>query len=280
MSGATPTVEDVEARVTLLEPPVRQLQTFLKPMIYCSCACVTLIWIIIGIIGIRIQTSGICHPGRATVELRGGNVVRLENTAAGDHIRTPAGYEPIIAFTHLDRDATTSFYRLSTRTASIDIVKGHFLEVNGREANPKDVRVGDLLKVAHPGMVEREEAVERIEQLVERGTYHLVTPSGSYYVDGVLASVYTINAPESAAKRFLPYLKLRYDLGLPVALESKDQLMDPFLLVLIAPAPLRPIAICVAALVEILNLVWASFMGKSCLAAAAVAMLVPRKHKA
>ena len=56
------------------------------------------------------------------------------------------------------------------------------LVVNGRETDPKDVVVGDVLMVARPGTGEVEEPVVRIEQVIHRGAYHPITPSGRYYV--------------------------------------------------------------------------------------------------
>ena len=42
--------------------------------------------------------------------------------------------------------------------------------------------VGDVLMVARPGTGEVEEPVVRIEQVIHRGAYHPITPSGRYYV--------------------------------------------------------------------------------------------------
>ena len=60
-------------------------------------------------------------------------------------------------------------------------------------------------------------------------------------MDGVLASIYTKNFPEAAAKPFLPYLELRYRIGLPVDIGRNSLLVDPWLFVEASPAILRPI---------------------------------------
>ena len=53
------------------------------------------------------------------------------------------------------------------------------------------------------------------------GAYHLVTPSGAYYVDGVAASTYVAYIPRAAWKVFGDgYIALRYSLGLPIVPEG------------------------------------------------------------
>ena len=137
--------------------------------------------IVLSIVAI-VQIAMICHPGRATLELENGHLLRIKDASPGDVIRTPSGYEPIVAFTHGNRDLKATYFRLTTVSASIDIARGHWLMVNGRETDPKDVVVGDVLMVARPGTGEVEEPVVRIEQVIHRGAYHPITPSGRYYV--------------------------------------------------------------------------------------------------
>ena len=48
--------------------------------------------------------------------------------------------------------------------------------------DPKDAAIGDVLTVARPGTGEVAEPIVRIEEVIERGAYHPITPSGRYYV--------------------------------------------------------------------------------------------------
>ena len=95
-------------------------------------------------------------------------------------------------------------------------------------------------------------------------------------MDGVLASIYTKNFPEAAAKPFLPYLELRYRIGLPVDIGRNSLLVDPWLFVEASPAVLRPIGMGVAGLAEMTNCMCTSFVGNSLAAAVGVTMLARR----
>ena len=50
--------------------------------------------------------------------------------------------------------------------------------------------------------------------------YHLVTPSGKYFVDGLLASCYVAHIPRSAFRVVTNYFRLRFFLGVPILAEG------------------------------------------------------------
>ena len=58
------------------------------------------------------------------------------------------------------------------------------------EADPATVKIGQTLTTVHGPQV-----VRAIAKETHVGAYHLVTPSGAYYVDGVVASTYIAHVP-------------------------------------------------------------------------------------
>ena len=97
---------------------------------------VSVIALILSIVSL-VQVAMICHPGTATVELEDGRLLRLEDASPGDIIRTPSGYEPIVAFTHSHHNIKASYFRLTTASASIDIARGHWSVANTSRARRK-----------------------------------------------------------------------------------------------------------------------------------------------
>ena len=71
----------------------------------------------------------------------------------------------------------------------------HFLFVDGVEADPATVKLGQSL--ATP---DGPSPIVAIAKETHAGAYHLVTPSGAYYVDGVAASTYVAYIPHAAWK--------------------------------------------------------------------------------
>ena len=137
----------------------------------------------------------------------------MDALRVGDHIRTPTGFEPVVGFLHADPKESPWFYVFTTEgNASIAISDRHWLFVDGVEADPATVKVGQMLNTAH--------GPERIRAVVKEplpGAYHLVTPSGAYYVDGVAASTYAAYIPLAAWKIFGDgYMTLRYRIGIPL----------------------------------------------------------------
>ena len=66
------------------------------------------------------------------------------------------------------------------------------------------------------------QAITAIAKETHAGAYHLVTPSGAYYVDGIAASTYVAYIPHAAWKIFGDgYITLRYQLGVPIVPEGR-----------------------------------------------------------
>ena len=61
-----------------------------------------------------------------------------------------------------------------------------------------------------------------VAKATEQGAYHIMVASGTYYVDGVLASTYIAHVPLGVWKVFADgYASLRYKMGMPIAPEGQ-----------------------------------------------------------
>jgi len=199
-----------------------------------------------------------CHPAHTTLEQRDGRHVRIDHVAVGEYIATPHGYEPILGFLHRSSDATANYYRFITANGALEISDHHWLVVNGTLADPATVTPGDLLTTSPdpnpkagtnpnpatvtPGdlltmsadtskasIAPDQTPVLAMEMHMRRGAYHLFTPSGLYYADGLLVSDYNDAVPQIAWRLFVRgYVSLRYALGLPVIPEGEGVLLRPF----------------------------------------------------
>ena len=97
------------------------------------------------------------------------------------------------------------YYRFTTKGGVSVAISGNWLFVNGAEADPATVKPGDLLMTAKGAGRGRSRRAT-----TERGAYHILVASGSYYVDGVVASTYS-HTPLGVWKVFADgYASLRY----------------------------------------------------------------------
>ena len=162
-----------------------------------------------------------CHPAASTLVRcdADGTALRLDAAAVGDSIRTPSGCEPITGLFHADAEAVGTYHKITTKGgATVSISDDHWLFVNGAEADPATVQIGDRLTTSSG----EQEAVVRVETALERGAYHILVGSGAYYVDGVAASTYIAHVPLGVWKVFADgYASLRYKLGAPIAPEGE-----------------------------------------------------------
>lgn len=163
------------------------------------------------------KTSRGCHPSHATVSLASGTPVRFDALKVGDAIRTPSGVEPVVGFLHADKAATMDYHVFTTAAGrEIAISDKHFLFVDGVETDPATVEIGQTLTT-----VDGPQAIASIAKETHVGAYHLIVPSGAYYVDGVAASTYVSYIPHAAWKVFGDgYITARYQLGLPIVPEG------------------------------------------------------------
>ena len=226
-----------------------------------------------------------CHPASSTLaRCEDGAPLRLDAVAVGDSIRTPSGCEPITGLFHADAEAIGAYHKLTTRGGvTVSISDEHWLFVNGVEADPATVKLGDLLTTASG----RQEAVTRIErEVVERGAFHIMVASGAYYVDGVAASTYIAHVPLGVWKVFADgYASLRYKMGAPIAPEGEGYFSITWPLAVYdklglssetALTTLWPLTTAAAALTELAN----SLLGAPAVMALVVVTVAARKNMA
>lgn len=152
-----------------------------------------------------------CHPANTMLEQRDGRRIPISALSTGDEVRTAHGFEPVIAFTHREAELSTPFVSVHAGNFSMSVSPGHYMFVNGVKRDPDTVAVGD--EVSTPWGSERVSEVARSEL---RGAYHLVTPSGSYFADGILVTDYVAELPTWVWQLIkLLYLTPRFHLGVP-----------------------------------------------------------------
>jgi hypothetical protein len=166
------------------------------------------------------SSSG-CHPATSMLTTASGAAVRIDEALVGEVILTPHGLEPIVGKLHAAPHQSLDYFRITTANGtSLAISPKHWLFVNGVEAPPEHVAAGDVLTTTHGP-----EVVETVAFGKEAGVYHIVTPSGTYYVDGVAASTYVAYIPRWTWKIFADgYLHLRFKLGAPIVPEGEGTL--------------------------------------------------------
>jgi len=146
---------------------------------------------------------------------------RMDALRVGDEIRTPVGFEPVVGFLHADAKAYASYHVLTTEGGrSVEISDNHWLLVDGVETDPATAKVGQRLMTP-----EGEETIVSVSKADRAGAYHLVTASGQYYVDGILASTYVAYIPRAMWSVFGDgYITLRYALGMPLVPDGQSAL--------------------------------------------------------
>jgi len=166
------------------------------------------------------ETANGCHPASAMLRTPTGSV-RIDNVAVGELVATPRGFEPVVGKLHADANRPMDFYRFeTTEGTSVAISRRHQLIVNGERTSPEAVVVGDVLSTENGP-----QRVSTVKVRRELGIYHITTPSGLYYVDGVLATTYVAFIPYPVWRVFSDgYLHLRYSLGMPLLPDGEGAL--------------------------------------------------------
>jgi len=167
--------------------------------------------------GMRGMRGGGCHPPHATVELASGERRRIDQLPLGAHIRTAVGFEPVVGFLNADAAVRMSYYIFRTDHATLAVPSHHWIFADGVEVDPASVVVGQRVTSPHGPS-----PILSIGTQVHVGAYHLVTPSGTYFVDDALASTYVAYLPKFAWQLGTRYITLRYQLGLPIVAQGQQ----------------------------------------------------------
>jgi len=155
-----------------------------------------------------------CHPADATVEALNGHHIRIDAIKVGDSIKTPHGYEKVSGFLHTDAKSWGDYIVFETEEGrKMAITPLHAMFINGKEMRPADAQLGDFITTSEG----TQDKIVAIHAQNLKGLYHLIVPSGAYYVDGVLASTYVYDTvPKAVWRVFMDgYVSLRYSMGIP-----------------------------------------------------------------
>lgn len=161
-----------------------------------------------------------CFSAHATVELKDGSFVRMEDLSIGDVVRVGAfDYSPVFMFTHKLSGGMHTFVTLRTASgAALSATSGHYIYANGQLVAAGSVKMGDVLTLGNG----QSDVVESVKSGTARGLYNpQKTAHGSIVVDGILASTYTTAVQPEFAHAVLSPLRALNWFGLSVrALES------------------------------------------------------------
>jgi hypothetical protein len=163
------------------------------------------------------SSSG-CHPATSTLRLESGQTIRIDDVVVGDRIATPEGFEPVVGRLHAN---SMEYYRFQTAAGkSMAVSKRHNIFANGVRIAPEKVVIGDMLTTT-----DGTEAVVKITKGNEAGVYTIITPSGTYFVDGVASTTYVAYIPYTVWRIFADgYIHLRYMLGAPIVASGEGVL--------------------------------------------------------
>jgi hypothetical protein len=227
-----------------------------------------------------------CHPATSTLKLESGKAIRIDDVQVGDRIATPEGFEPVVGRLHADKTNSMEYYRFTTAAGtSMAVSKRHHIFANGVRTAPEKVVVGDMLTTESGA-----EEVATITKAYEAGVYTIITPSGTYFVDGVASTTYVAYIPYTVWRIFADgYVHLRYLLGAPIV-ASGEGLLPLFaqyelLEMLNLPEPLMfmlwPLTLLTTVAAELVNKVVASTpaMLTTCATATMAYKLVHGSHK-
>ena len=156
-----------------------------------------------------------CFPGNASVELRGGERVRMDALKIGDYVLSihPTTGKPVYSrvylWAHRDPHITATFLHITHPHGHLHI-SAHHLILSGDQRRPvpaDQLRVGDSIHFLSPCLSKQEkkgEGEERgdshtlisvpvlhIQTCTQVGYYAPFTNNGLIVVDGIAASVYT-----------------------------------------------------------------------------------------
>lgn len=205
---------------------------------------------------------GGCHPSGSILDVEGQGPTRIEDVAVGMRVHTPFGFEPVVGRLHAEHGVTREYFRIGTSFGQVRISPLHWLYCNGQRCDPADLKVGDELTTPGGGRAR----VNRVDREWRLGAYHITTPSGTYFVDGHLASTYMAVVPFWAWRVFGDfYVYARHMIGIPVTPEGEGpvSIFWPYALWALLRVPTRavpylwPLTMIGTLFAELVNTVYA-----------------------
>lgn len=141
-----------------------------------------------------------CFPADATVDVLDVGKVKLSALKVGDHVRViddqnQMTYSPIIAFLHRDLDEESSYKRIRTKNAAIELSDRHL--INHRYNGfvwAEDLVKGDEILVLSPKQSNKTnwEKILEITEVEKQGLMAPLTEHGTMIVNNVHVSCYAL----------------------------------------------------------------------------------------
>jgi len=157
-----------------------------------------------------------CFAADGTVELVGGEIMRMDKLKIGDVVRVSASeFSPVYFWGHKDSSSTSgNFVQIMLESGrTLTLSSNHMLYANKALVRAVDVQVGDTLVDAHNG----DSIVSDTRRgVTKRGLYNPHTIHGDIVVNGVVASTYTSAQLSPTAHMLLAIERLSFRLGLSV----------------------------------------------------------------
>lgn len=158
------------------------------------------------------KRRGSCFPADATVTLRTGDHVLMENLVHASSVAIGNNeHSDVFFFGHRDAAAEADYLHLTTASGdSIRLSPGHYIYANGVLKTARSVKIGDKLARGDGSQA----SVATISKVKLRGMYAPATVHGDLLVNGFLVSSYTDAVHPEIAHRLLSPLRFLYTMGL------------------------------------------------------------------
>ena len=140
------------------------------------------------------EADDCCFNADATIELRSGKMIRMDELAVGDVVRSDAagGFSTVYTFAHRKGDTARAVgYRriLLESGHALELTAEHMVFVGKQARMAANVRLGDELNVVNCAGTQRVTQITTVYKI--GGTFAPFTRSGSIVVNGVVASTYS-----------------------------------------------------------------------------------------
>jgi hypothetical protein len=149
---------------------------------------------------LKTTCGGFCFSGQSLVTKQDEGPILMRDLQIGDLVQVASSdkasadiiFEPVYSFAHSSPSVETSFLRIITVIGnSLELTADHLLFVQSRGyVAASTVKVGDVLVSISPSGAPEHDAVVGITTVSRRGAYAPLTPSGTIFVNNVLASNY------------------------------------------------------------------------------------------
>jgi len=167
------------------------------------------------------ESSSVCFPATATVQLANGSTVDMQSLQTGDKVLVGGGeYSEVFMWSHRYPEAVNSFVQLTTKSGtSITLTAGHYLYVNGVLATAGSVQKGDQLATGSGA----KSPVISIKTITANGLFNPHTMHGDIVVDGIHTSTYTEALNPTIAHGLLGPARVMYAAGLDIVGNSIEK---------------------------------------------------------